>query len=400
MRIQSIAGVQYESAIQRLFSGSPYFIKTTRFMDINKPDEGLSFFSGIDTESILILMNIFENLTFLSASFTPEHKILFDWLNISITFEEMPAPSFQKDRGVILIKNISITPQELFKLSKIGNLLHFSTSKKKAGNLEMKCNRISEIRPHVAVFDHIYRKEYVRSTMSHFSTEVGQKRINLSYVGSTLSTGVDLPEFNLSSVDLPHHIPFVFIPESFIKDSKEIKRYISEQISTKIIQALSRVCRNKEQFKILVLNRFQIKYKDGEDTIVLRHDVLKNISFQNKFENFKRYELKTTITRDLVDLLQFLLLSEESLSSAFLHTTLEDDMLSFLNRNLKTPVAYSSSIKFTKTIQKMDSPLSNVNWDLYSQEKIWVCIFASIIGHTILITLKTLTGEIYLRQMY
>jgi len=207
LEVESIFHLKYEDVIARLFSTSPYFIKTIKFMDRDTPDRGVTTFAGLDMESLIILTKIFDDITFLSASLTVHHAQIFSWLSIPISFEEIPPLNSEKDFGVIVTRHSALNPTELWELSQLQSLLHFSTSNKSSKILENKCNRISHIRPLIVSFDRIYRREYVRATLSHLPTEVGQKLINLSYIGSSLATGVDLPQINIVSIDLPHYIP-------------------------------------------------------------------------------------------------------------------------------------------------------------------------------------------------
>lgn len=76
--IQPFSNYDYNQAIRDRIEGSPYFVETTK--KGNTCYEGLpqtTHVSGYDCYSLVLLLKIASKLSFYSASFKPEHKIIW-----------------------------------------------------------------------------------------------------------------------------------------------------------------------------------------------------------------------------------------------------------------------------------------------------------------------------------
>jgi hypothetical protein len=165
-------------------------------------------------------------------------------------------------------------------------LIHFSQNKNECSKLAKKFANSSH-RHKFAVFDKVYKTEYKMESVSKSPAISESKQINLSHWASTLSTGINLHDFNHCSVDLKKGIPFIFIPMDKIRTKNDVSEYIKTHIIEGLIQKLSRICRNKgDKFKILILNR--IFDLNSSNSII--YDLFKNKKFKKKFKYFKIYK--------------------------------------------------------------------------------------------------------------
>ena len=170
-------------------------------------------------------------------------------------------------------------------------------------------------RKNVAEFESLYRNEYVMKSSSNLPTLVEQKDLNLSHIGSSLSTGTNLQQLNIASIDAIHHIPYVFIPKKSIVEVSLLKEYINKSICEKILQGFARICREVgDQFKILVLNRATLSnLKTVESLSPIVDSLLTYENFQEKFKKFKIFTMNGRMTKDIIMYLKDLMSKNQPL---------------------------------------------------------------------------------------
>ena len=293
IEITSFKYYSYQNATNDLFLSTPYIIETIFGEHTNEPHS--KFYSGFDFFSLVFIQSITDEMSLLSASFIEYHYDWFKWIETEVKVEQLNIEKLKQsdDYGCILSISTKSSSKILMKLKDINPLIHFSINKSESNNLAKNFCDNPENRSYFAQFEGIYKNEVklISATASPTTSDV--KPINLSYWGSTLSTGINLPTLHICSVDLKHSIPFIFIPLAGIKTSNELKSYIKSQLIENVIQMLSRICRNKgDQFKILILNRSfekQLLTVEDEKSENIIDVILSYERFREKFKRFKVY---------------------------------------------------------------------------------------------------------------
>jgi len=163
---------------------------------------------------------------------------------------------------------------------------YFSNNKTSHTKLADACFLDERIRFNYVKINQKYTSEIENETANNLeSLQSNQKRIILSYWGSTLSTGVNLEQLDVCSADLRYSIPFIFIFFSKIKSNKDLKNFIQKSLCNALLQIVSRIARGKgDTFKYIILTR----YKSGLDFKNVLLDFFK--PFASKFRSFKVYD--------------------------------------------------------------------------------------------------------------
>jgi hypothetical protein len=279
----------YSSAMSELFACTPYFIRTTNIGDEAYDGEPRKTqVSGYDFYTLTLILSLFDHVTLTSASFTDQHYLLWECLGLKVEKETLPTREGLKDDfGCVLVNNKRMTLNNFKDISTLGPMLHFSHNKKESESLSNNFFKDPTLRYKFASLEKVYRKVYERLDTYDTPENLGEKTYLLSYWGSSLSTGVNLPELNVCCVDLKHSIPFVFIPMDLIKSDGDLLAYITESLCESVIQMLSRICRNHgDSFKVLILNR--ANYNESEKGLI--DELVKYKRFAAKFKKFKIFK--------------------------------------------------------------------------------------------------------------
>lgn len=292
VKIRSFQEYYYENVVRELLSTTPYLIETS-ITDDAEYDETYHrrFISGYDFLSLFLLDQIFDKIELLSASFSSHHYLLFDYLNIDFTIEELVVDKgiLKDDYGCVIFNEKKASVKMLNMLSETGNLIHFCYNKEESEKLSAKLSENEQTRYNFAFYETVFKEEFKLRTISKDPISSHMKKISLSYWGSNLSTGVNLPKLDICSVDLKHAIPFLFIPMDRINTADHLRAYIDNYIVESVIQMISRICRRKgDRFKVIILNRaFESNEKIGRN---IRELIIGNSQFNDKFKLFKIYK--------------------------------------------------------------------------------------------------------------
>lgn len=285
----SFTDYDYSSAMSELISCTPYFVKTTNIGDeAHDGEPRKAQISGYDFYTLTLILSLFDNVTLTSASFTNQHYLAWEPLGLKISKEVLPIrDNLKDDYGCFLVNNKKMTMNNFKDSSLLGPILHFSHNKKESESLASKFFKDPILRHQFASLEKVYRKTYEKLDTYDTPGNTGDKVYLLSYWGSSLSTGVNLPDLNVCCVDLKHSIPFVFIPMDLIKSDTDLLSYIEESLCESVIQMLSRICRNHgDSFKILILNRAN-QSESGKGLI---DELMSYKRFASKFKKFKVYK--------------------------------------------------------------------------------------------------------------
>jgi hypothetical protein len=288
IQVSTFRNYSYDLAMRDLIQCSPFFVRCTEDGLISHDGEPLKkFISGFDLFSIVLLLCTFDSMELSSASFTKHHYNIWDELKIKNVEREnisKKGTQYKDDFGCILFSKKSMTADKLNQISlELGPVLHFSYNKNIHEKLADNCYQNDGTRLYYTRMNQRYSSDIEKESISNIPLETTKKRITLSYWSSSISTGVNLQNLNVCSVDFKYSIPFTFIPLSKIKNNTDLKDFIQECLCESIIQKLSRICRGKGgPFKYLILTR-------DRDEFDLKEYLLSSEAFISKFRKFKVY---------------------------------------------------------------------------------------------------------------
>jgi hypothetical protein len=258
---------------------------TVRLQSFNKKP-GLRTVSGFKLRTLSGIINIFEEVVLLSASLTDSHIDYIKAVSDKIEFTEntINNPDMKPDRGGVCFIDNRIG-KRVFNLLLDDNFdfVHYETSKRSHDQLVEKLNRDSDLKNTYVSFRAGYRNDVQTKSTSGFPTRNETKHFKISYIGSNVSYGINLDEIDVLTLNMPHWIPFTFIPIGFTGSEDDIKQFITQSTYDRIIQAACRIPRFKGgNYKLILLGNCRCE-PNNDDLI---REFTSYPGFKDKFNTF------------------------------------------------------------------------------------------------------------------
>ena len=224
IQVLSFADYTYNAALNYLVQATSYFVRCKESGEVAYDGEPMKrFISGFDYFSIVILLSIFDDIELMSATYVDYHYDIFNVfseINIDRINLDQEISSYKNDFGVVILTTKNMTSTLLDSISsELEPVLHFSTNKNAHAKLAESCYLDDNVRLKFMKINQKYSFDIENEMVYDFnmSQNPTPKNIMLSYLNSSISTSIDLPNLNVCSVDLKYTIPFTFVPFSQIK---------------------------------------------------------------------------------------------------------------------------------------------------------------------------------------
>lgn len=292
-QLQEFTRYTFVECINTIIKYSPYFIRTTNMGSINHDNEpGKQMISGYDGLSLLLLIELFTSIEMYSASFSNYHPELLNWFNIDFIEEDFNPNNKENkhDFGCFLLHNKSMTPEKLHLIKEgLGRNLHFASNINDFNYLTQSLSTNKTTRYDFMAINKLFSTDIsTESKLTEKVYEIKPKKILLSYWGSSLSTGVNLGDINVCSINLKISVPFIFLPKSAAIDSQSLIFHINTYLTSKIDQMAGRICREKgDNFKFIIINKTESKGHQMNRQQFLQF-FFESDAFKEKFSNFGR----------------------------------------------------------------------------------------------------------------
>ena len=207
-----------------------------------------------------------------------------------VQLSDLNVETNRQDYGCIIVCDKNITHDTLADIANnVDNVIHFAKSSSSATRLQDNFSKSTKTKFLSALLLKKSKLEYLQKSSATVETKTENKKIFISYWGSSLSIGTNMPHINICSVDNKLSIPFLFIPlNNKINTNSLLMDYIENYIIENIIQMFARINRGHgNQFKILILNRTKNE-KQKDNSFISK--ILNNENFALKFKNFKVFK--------------------------------------------------------------------------------------------------------------